>query len=97
MERKEILQQIEDNTQKIKKLKEANRELTRQNMLLSDNEQWFTEKMETIRTRQNGKIVMIERLIGKIHYNEAFKDEDTGETIIIERCDIVRVDGNWNW
>jgi len=35
------------------------------------------------------------KLVGRIYYNQEFKDEDTGEIITIKRTDVVRVNGEW--
>ena len=70
-------------------------ELERQALLLSDEEQWFVEAKET--ERDGRKKNKVERLIGRIYWNESFKDEDTDNVITIERSQVVRVDGNWYW
>ena len=97
MTRKEINTQIEANSARIDELKNKNLELRRQSYLLSDNEQWFTEQLEVVTERINGKKVKRERLVGRIHWNEDFKDDDTGDVVTIERSRPVRIDGNWNW
>lgn len=72
-------------------------DLQRENYLLCDEEQWFTEKAETVKEKVNGKWVKKGVLIGRINWIETFLDEDTGEAIKIQRSDIVRVDGKWDW
>ncbi len=67
-------------------------ELNKQSLLLSDDEQWFKEKTETIGRGKTKR----EALIGSIHWKEDFKDDDTGKVITIERQQVVRVDGEWN-
>lgn len=66
-------------------------ELRKQALLLSDKVQWFTEEKETHGRGKNKQ----EMLIGRIHWKEDFKDEDTGKVITIERSMAVRVDGEW--
>lgn len=95
--RKAIMARISNNVEKIKKLKKENLELSRKAVLISDKNQWFVEKMETVTYRENRKKIKVEQLIGRIHWLEEFEDDDTKEKIIIERREVVRVDGKWDW
>jgi hypothetical protein len=95
--RKEIEALMQAKKEAINTLKREINDLYYQSLLLSDEDQWFIEKMETITYRENRKKVKVQKLIGRIHWNENFKDEDTGEVITIERSQPVRVDGKWDW
>lgn len=95
LSREQIREQYNANLEKIEALKTANIKLVRQSLLLSDNEQWFTEKTEPVVYWEGRKKIKTEKLIGRIHWNEDFKDEDTDEVITVNRSRIVRVDGEW--
>jgi FtsZ-binding cell division protein ZapB len=66
-------------------------ELKKQALLLSDDVQQFEEKKEIIGRGKHKREV----LVGRIHWKEDFKDEDTGEVVTIERQQAVRIDGEW--
>lgn len=66
-------------------------ELWYENLLLCDKQQWFTEKKET---HGRGKKKR-EILVGRIHWKEDFKDQDTDKVITIERSQVIRQDGKW--
>lgn len=95
--REALRAQADQNVKKIKALKDENIEIGKQLLLLCDEEQWFTEKMETITQREGRKKIKVDRLIGRIHWKEDFKDESTGETVTIERSEVVRIDKDWNF
>lgn len=95
--RKEIETMIQAKKEAIKTLNTEIIELNKQSLLLSDEKQWFTEKMETVTYRENRKKVSVEKLIGRIYWNEDFRDGDTGEVITIELSEVVRVNGQWEW
>lgn len=97
MTRQEIEAKKQSNFQKIEDLKKENIELTKQDLLLSDDIQRFEEKIESHPkgkwqrkpSRLDGK------LVGRIFWKENFIDEDSGEVIEIERQQVVRIDGEW--
>lgn len=89
---KEILQKCE----LIYQLKSEIRALKEEDLLLCDESQRFEEKVEKVIVSKRPKKTE-EQLIGRIIWREAFKDEDTGESIWIERSAIVRVKGKWQW
>lgn len=89
--REQIQSKINSNLEKIASLNSEVFELRKQALLLSDDVQWFEEKKETIGRGKTKREV----LIGRIHWNEDFKDEDSGEIITIERQQTVRIDGEW--
>lgn len=97
--RKEINDVIAANAKMIAQLKNENTELEREGYLLSDGEQWFIEEMEEVKVKEDGRVVKKQWLVGKIHWMEAFKDEDkpNDPPIMIERKQTVRINGNWNW
>ena len=95
--RKQIEALIASKKQTIQQFKTDIIQLERQALLMSDEEQWFTEENEMVTEKDGRKKNRVERLIGRVHWNENFKDESTGEVITIERSQIVRVDGNWYW
>ena len=97
MNRKEIQAKMKANNETIERLREENASLYEEDLLLCDDRQWFTEKMETVTERNGRKREKAQRLIGEVHWKEDFTDEDTGETITIERKRLVRVDGKWNY
>lgn len=95
--RQELSDLIQANINQIHELKKANIELTRESILLCDDEQWFEEKMEMTTQKENGKKVKVERLIGRIHWKQVIDDMDTLESITVNRSQVVRVDGRWDW
>ncbi|HEX8334710.1 MAG TPA: hypothetical protein VF622_18955 [Segetibacter sp.] len=95
--RKEIEASIQAKKEAIKTIKTEIVELSKQSLLFSDEEQWFTEKLETVTYRENRKKVSVEKLIGRRHWNEDFRCENTGKVITIERSEVIRIDGQWEW
>ena len=92
--RADIHREAEEKYEQIKKLKKEILELERENLLLCDDEQWFTEKEEDVIVSKRPKKTE-KHLIGRVHWQQGFKDEDTGEMIMIDRNEVVRVDGVW--
>lgn len=96
MTREQIKESINSKNELIKHLKDEILELRRQDILICDDTQWFEEKMEAVTIRVNRKKVTRDQLLGKIYWNESFKDEDDPDNpITITRCNIVRIDGQW--
>lgn len=91
MTRKEISKRSKDIIKQIEKLQKEHIELNRKYMLLSDKHQQFEEKEETTGKGKNKKT----QLVGRVHWIQDFKDEDTGEVYKIPRTRIVRVNGEW--
>lgn len=91
MKRKQIIDQIRKNSAKINALREVNKKLERQHLLLSDKQQQYVEKEETVGRGKNKRT----HLIGRVHWKEYFMDEDTRQSILINRSRIVRQDGEW--
>ncbi len=90
-ERQRLVDRIKANDFKIKKLQTENRKLFLESLVLSDGKRWFTEEMEVHGRGKNKK----EYLVGKVHWKEGFKDEDTGRRIFVQRTQVVRIDGKW--
>lgn len=93
-EREKIKERINAKHQLIRHLNREIIELRKEALLLSDEEQWFTEKEEEFVVSRRPKVTE-KQLVGRIHWNEEFKDEDTGKSIFIERSEVVRIDGVW--
>lgn len=87
-----IRKTIKEFQNNILNYQEAIRALSEQNMLLCDDEQWFTEQIEKIKdVAKNGELV--DKLIGRVNWEEKF--ECFGTTTVIHRSKIVRIDGEW--
>jgi hypothetical protein len=93
--RTEIKDRIKLRQRNIEILKGEITELWRLWYMTSDEKQWFEEKMETHKVKEGRKTVEKQFLIGRIHWMEDFRDEDTGDVITIARSRVVRVDGEW--
>ena len=95
MTRQEIEAKRQENFQKIEVLKKENHELAIQDILLCDEKQRFEEKIESQpKSKHQRKPNWLDgKLVGRIFWNEDFKDESTGEVVTIERREVVRVDG----
>ncbi len=91
MTRKELRSKMSFNNKEIQKLRDKNDVLYKKYLLLSDDEQWFKEEKETIGRGKRKQ----ERLVGRIYWSEDFEDKGTGETITIDRNQVIRVDGEW--
>ena len=92
--RKTISKMVDDKIYKIDKLKSEIIDLNREYMLLSDKKQQFIEEEEEVLICGRPKTYET-KLIGKIHWKEDFHDEDNGDVVTINRCRIVRVNGEW--
>lgn len=92
--RVDIKQEIAEKWELIYEIKTQIVALVKEEMLLSDDEQWFTEKEEELIVSKRPKKTE-KHLVGRINWVQEFKDEDTGESVFINRSQIVRVDGVW--
>lgn len=95
--RQQISDEIKAKQRQVEQLKLDIQTLWRESLLLCDEKQWFEEKMETNKVREGRKLVEKQWLIGRIHWVENFRDEDTGEVIPVNRTRIIRVNGNWDY
>jgi hypothetical protein len=97
MTRQDISVLIQTKRDLIEATKKEIEDLVKQWHLTSDDKQWFTEKMETVKVKEGRKYVEKQWLIGKINWKENFKDESTGKIFTLDRCKVVRVNGGWEW
>ena len=95
MTREIISKKIEETEEKIRFYQVELQKLKEENLLFSDEQQWFVEKEEEVKFRQNRKIVTENKLIGRVFWKEHFVDEDSGELIEIERNQIIRENGKF--
>lgn len=95
--REELQLKAKGNFDKIQLLRKENSNIEKDLLLLSDDKQWFVEKIETTTEIVNRKKVTVDRLIGRVFWKEDFKDDETGEVVTVERNQVVRVDGNWDY
>ncbi len=92
MKRSQIAKKILANSEKIKAIRQENIELNRQQLLLSDKNQWYTESEEMVGRGKNKKTV----LVGLVNWKEYFRDEDNPKNnVCIERKQVVRENGEW--
>lgn len=91
MKRYQIVRKVQNNLKKIASLQQANVELNRQHLLLSDKNQQYTESEETFGRGKSRETAVI----GFINWKEYFLDEDTGEKIWLNRKHPVRKNGEW--
>ena len=96
--RQQLEIEIAEKEGHIQKLLSEIIELQKEAILLCDDKQWFTEEIEAHpKKRYERKANYLDgKLVGRRHWNEDFKDENTGEVITIERSDIVRLYGKWS-
>jgi hypothetical protein len=92
--RKTIKNLIDKKKSKIQSLKLEIIELNKEEALLSDKYQQFTEVEEEILVYGRPKKYET-KLMGRIHWKEDFIDEDTGDVITIDRSRLVRINGEW--
>jgi len=77
---------------KLDVLNEQHIEIKKQLLLLSDDKQQYSEKLEVYGRGKNKK----EYLIGRIHWKEDFVDEDNPKNVVtVDRSRIVRENGEW--
>ena len=91
MTRKQIENKIKKNEDRIKAIKEQNRELFLESITISDKYQQYSESEVEIGRGKDKTMV----LMGRITWKERIYDEDTGNVIEIERSQYVKRNGNW--
>lgn len=89
--RQRIKAKIEAKDKQIVKLHAEMEELRKQDLLLCDKLQWYTEGLEPVGRGKKKREV----LMGWVHWMEDFVDEATGEVVPIERKRVVKVDESW--
>lgn len=98
MKRNQIRRRQRTIEKRIEELQQEYLELQRKDYLISTTRQWFTEEMEKHTISQRPKKV-VEKLVGRIHWKERFYDGDypgdKSKSIVIERTEVVRVNGEW--
>lgn len=92
--RNQIQKEIAKKEATIEKLTTEIIKLNREDVLFSDKNQWFEEKMEVVIIKSRPKITE-EKLIGRVYWNEDFVDKDTNKTFTIQRQRIVLINGEW--
>lgn len=94
--RADINQEITQKRELIAEIKSEIIALIKENLLLCDETQRFEEtEEEVIISRRPKKTERL--LIGRIHWKEEFMDESTGQSIWIERSQVVRINGVWQY
>lgn len=94
--RLEIRADISAKIEKIKQLEAEKKELILEDLQFSDEERWYTEEEETHEVSKRPK-KSEKFMVGRINWKEEFKDEDTKESIFIDRSRVVRINGVWQW
>ena len=92
--RKDIHNFIKMLYEDISQKKYALRKYIEDDMLFSDEKQWFTEKYEERIVSKRPKITR-KILVGRVHWNEDVRDDSSGEVFTITRSRVVRMDGEW--
>ena len=82
--RQKIRSKIAEKRNQIFQLEKEITELIKQDILVSDKQQRFTESEQ-----EKG-------MVGVVHWKQTFMDGDTGKPIIVERSKVVRVNGIWH-
>ena len=94
--RKDIRADISAKIELIEQLEAEKKELILEDLQCSDEERWYTEEEETHEVSKKPK-KSEKFMVGRINWKEEFKDEDTKESIFIERSRVVRINGEWQW
>jgi len=98
MNRQEIKDKIQVLEDSIKDLQNQILFLQRENAILCDGQQWYTEETEEhlVSIKDGSKKKVKEKiLIGRIKWNQNFVCSDAGDTVAVERSRIVRMHGEW--
>lgn len=90
--RSDIRNDFNNKLKEIEQLENEIKELIREDCLLSDDEQWYTE--EDIKRRRGKEKAVIERH-GRINRMELFTDKATGQKTSIHRARTVKINGEW--
>jgi hypothetical protein len=101
MERNDIRASIEDKQKLIEQLKKEIVELRKQDYLFSDEKQWYKEEDTIVYYYDSGdrrkKPREESKKLGYVYWNETFIEEDTNETVEIERKQLVTVNGDFEF
>lgn len=94
MTRQQIHDKISANQDEIARLQAENAELNIQDILLCDDTQWFEEGEELITVSKRPKRTETQ-VRGYRCWGESFIDESTKEVVVIDRRELVRINGEW--
>lgn len=92
--RADIWQDIVLKKSQIKRLNSEIQELKTEDLLHSDDAQWFSETEEDVIVSRSPQQTEKQK-VGRVNWNEIFMDEDTGKTVRVQRSRVVRVNGEW--
>lgn len=90
--RDDLRKELAEIEKQISELKRKSIENRKQQLTMSDDEMWYTETAEEVVLKRRPKVTEI-RQIGRTHWVEQFGDEYTGESITINRSQIVSSNG----
>lgn len=101
--RADIRADFQKNKDKIKELEDANIELLKEGILLSDDERQYREEDGTLMEwhtpegSKRRKRIAVPHRLGKIFWKETFYDQGTTppSPVEIERQRLVKIDGEW--
>lgn len=85
---------IKNRLDKIEKLQSEIKELERKIMTTSDSKQQYVEVNEEVLVCGRPKKYET-KLIGRLNWKQHFTDEDTGESVTIDRSTLVKVNGEF--
>ena len=94
--RKDIRADISAKEKQSQQLEKEKKELILEDIQFCDEEQWYTEAEETHEVSKRPKKEET-FMVGRKHWKEEFKDEDTKQSIWIDRSRVVRINGEWQW
>lgn len=94
LEREELRTLIQLKKTQIRSIQEEIKNLEREDCLLCDDLQWYTEKDEEYFVSKRPKVIKSRRM-GRINWMETFYDEDSGEGVDVKRSETVKIDGKW--
>ena len=89
-----IAKKIRNRRDRIEKLKNQIVDLERSFMMTSNRNQTYVEQVEDVLTSGRPKVYE-KKLVGRLNWKQRFKDEDTGQVIVIDRSTVVKVDGEF--
>jgi hypothetical protein len=94
---KELLAKIDAKRLEIDKAKAELRELIHEELMFSDENRQFEEKIESHPKAkfQRNPNPLDNQLVGRIHWIETLIDESNGKPFPIKRSQVVRVNGEW--
>ena len=91
--RQKIRSKIAEKRNQIFQLEKEITELIKQDILVSDKQQRFTESEQTFTYCNRPEVE--KKTVGIVHWKENYRDEDTGKFIEVERSKVVRVNDVW--